>query len=320
MLLENVLKTTKYVAENSDEVKINQEGLKRIVGAIKKEEMPPCWEEEYHHFGSPEETAQYFFVLDTLNFCFFPDKGQEKWGINLKKARWAGYFALALCLKRAVGRYPLLDAGFLADIPLSTLKDILRGDYGEIPLMEKRWKNLKETGRVLLERFSGQTAELIKKAEGRVDKLTEIIFKRFPSFRDTAPYKGKEIYFLKRIQLFLGDIYGVFNGKGLGAFDDIHKLTCFADYKIPQILNNLGVLEYSPRLTKKIKKEELISAFSVGEVEIRANTVQAVEQIKQILARQGVKMTSFEIDWILWTMSKREKLKIPHHRTRTIYY
>ena len=41
-------------------------------------------------------------------------------------------------------------------------------------------------------------------------------------------------------------------GKGLGEFHDIHKLTMFADYRVPVVLRQLGILEYSQALASKV--------------------------------------------------------------------
>lgn len=40
------------------------------------------------------------------------------------------------------------------------------------------------------------------------------------------------MFFYKRAQIFVGDVYGALQGKGLGAFNDIHELTMFADYRV----------------------------------------------------------------------------------------
>ena len=41
-------------------------------------------------------------------------------------------------------------------------------------------------------------------------------------------------------------------GRGLGAFHDIDRLTMFADYRVPVVLRQLGILEYSPELAFKV--------------------------------------------------------------------
>ena len=50
----------------------------------------------------------------------------------------------------------------------------------------------------------------------------------------------------------------------------MNEVTMFADYRVPQILLHLGVLEYSPSLLNKIKLKEEIPFGSEEENEIRA--------------------------------------------------
>lgn len=96
----------------------------------------------------------------------------------------------------------------------------------------------------------------------------------------------------------------------------------FADYRIPQILLHVGVLEYTSELMKKVENKDLIPFGSEEESEIRAATVIAVEMIRdQLFAKKGVKLLAVEIDWLLWNWGEQVKEEIkPHHRTLTVFY
>jgi hypothetical protein len=93
----------------------------------------------------------------------------------------------------------------------------------------------------------------------------------------------------------IADIFAAFRGKGFGEFLDIDKLTMFPDYRVPQILHHHGVLAYSEQLLHHIKNLEVIPHGSSLEIEIRAATVVAVEEIKHHL-----NLMTIEVDWILW--------------------
>lgn len=56
----------------------------------------------------------------------------------------------------------------------------------------------------------------------------------------------------------VGDIYSAFNGEGAGKFDDIEKITMFADYRVPQTLIKYDVIVYSENLKNKILKGEVL--------------------------------------------------------------
>jgi hypothetical protein len=148
----------------------------------------------------------------------------------------------------------------------------------------------------------------------------------YAGFRDASVYKGRLVHFYKRAQIFVADIWGAY-GRPTDSnhpyfFHDIDRITMFADYRIPQILLHVGVLEYTSELMKKVENKDLIPFGSEEESEIRAATVIAVEMIRdQLFAKKGVKLLAVEIDWLLWNWGEQVKEEIkPHHRTLTVFY
>jgi len=74
-------------------------------------------------------------------------------------------------------------------------------------------------------------------------------------------------------------------------------------------------------LEEKVAQRILLVAGNPEEVEIRANTIWAVELIRQELKQIGKELRAFEIDWILWNLGQQREFKAsPYHRTVTIYY
>lgn len=134
------------------------------------------------------------------------------------------------------------------------------------------------------------------------------------------------MHFYKRAQIFVADLWGAYGRPSDPNhpffFHDIHALTMFADYRIPQLLHHFGVLQYSPELMNVIETLGEIPFGSKHETEIRACTIIAVEELKRKLnSNQGISLTSIEVDWILWNWGENIKEDIkPHHRTLTIYY
>ena len=53
----------------------------------------------------------------------------------------------------------------------------------------------------------------------------------------------------------------------------------FADYRVPQILRHVDIFEYSKELSDKIDQEQELPYSCEEEIEIRAATVVAVENI-----------------------------------------
>ncbi|MFL5660474.1 MAG: queuosine 5'-phosphate N-glycosylase/hydrolase [Ktedonobacteraceae bacterium] len=321
-----VLSSTRQVVEQGEYVWIDREEIKLLVHQWiqhNKESAitPPSWYEQYHFFDGTERTVNWILALDALNFCFWAEKDQPRWTIEYHGETLNGYMAEAAALKRAVEEddIPLWDATYLTTISEKTLAHIFRGEQ-TIPLFEQRLQNIREVGRVLLAQFDGQFIHAIEQAEHNAVKLALLLAQDFPSFNDIAFYRNQRICFLKRAQICVADLYGAFGGKSWGAFTDLHQLTAFADYKLPQVLRHLKVLEYHPTLAKRIDNQELLEAGSEEEIELRASTVWACELLRREMMHQDHPVTAAEIDLRLWLLGQQSNAMQPYHRTRTIYY
>ena len=99
-------------------------------------------------------------------------------------------------------------------------------------------------------------------------------------------YKGHQVFLYKRAQIFAADLWGAFKGKSFGCFNDIHSITMFADYVVPAILRHRGIISYSPSLSDKVDNCKELEPGSEEEVEIRACTITAVEQLVEKLSNK----------------------------------
>lgn len=97
----------------------------------------------------------------------------------------------------------------------------------------------------------------VKLANKSALKLLKIIVDDFPCFRDEVVYKGKFLSLYKRAQILIGDLWYFFDGKSWGEFEDIDKVTLYADYRIPQVLVYFGAMSYSDGLMKKLKNGKI---------------------------------------------------------------
>lgn len=211
-----------------------------------------------------------------------------------------------------------------------------------MPLLLERAAILREAGRVLEDEFSGSVATLIRDANKSAARLVNLLSTSFPSFDDTHYFQGKEVRLHKRAQIFVADLWACFNGTSYGEFYDIDTLTMFADYRVPQMLQRLGCLWYSPRLESKIKRKELLPNGGQLEVEIRGCSIWCVELIRRLIERKrasetagsDIKVNAVLIDFLLYDVAKEveqaieqqeeddeeEVAPLPHHRTRSIWY
>ena len=314
----DVRESAHYVMNHAASVEINANAVPGLAAELLPIPVPD-WDCVYHYCDGTVRTAAYLFVVDSLNFCFFP---VPRWQVVVNDEQLSGYFALTAVLKQALlaGR-PIDDFRYLATVPAAEVKEILHGEVriGEIPLFADRVAILHEIGTQMTARYDGRPDNLIATADNSALQLVELIVEAFPSFRDEADYNGKRVGFYKRAQILAGDLYACFSGRSYGAFHDIARLTAFADYKLPQLLRAAGVLHYSDTLAATVDNEEWIAAGSREEIEIRAATIVAIELVRDALARRGRRLLSLELDWLLWHASQHRKMA-PHHRTRTTFY
>ncbi len=320
--MEEVLTRARHVAEMSGQVSIDREAVVHFSRKMLEDGTKvPSWNPLYHLCDSSEQMVSYLLVLDSLNFCFWPAPGMKAWEIEYQSRRPSGYYALAAALKRAIeSGVPITRAEYLAGLSPGKLKQILTG-RGELQLLGERVQILNELGLFLVEKYGGDACRLVEAAENSAVNLAGLLVEGLRSFRDVADYRGLRVPFYKRAQIFAADLYGAFEGKRWGWFMDMGKLTAFADYKLPQVLRELGILRYTRALARAVDQQMPLGAGSPGEVEIRANTIWAVELIRRELELIGGELRTFEVDWILWNMGQARQFKVrPYHRTVTIFY
>jgi hypothetical protein len=302
-----ILNSTFYVVKNSKDVKINLKSVEKFVEE-NKEIKPPDWDKEIHFCSEDrEKVLNYLLLIDCNNFCFWGSKKE-------------GYFDLALSLKNIFENYPQkANLYYFSKISLEEFIKFLPF-IKNIHLTKERWLIAKKVASYIVKNYKGEFYNFVKKAKNSAKKLIEKIFKELYSFNDFRIFNNKRIYFLKRAQHLTSNIWGALDGKEIADFYDLDYLTAFADYRLPQILNYYEILEYSEKLRAILKNEKIIKQNSRLETEIRANTVWAVEYLKQKFKERGINIYSFQVDWYLWNLSNKIKFKLPFHRTITYFY
>lgn len=314
-----VLESTRRVMDAARDVTIDQDAVERLAARLADRGVEaPAWRVWPHWWEDSDRAADYVLVLDALNFCFW---GEPRWRVEYEGRVLDGYWALAACLRYALeADVPLLDPEYLASFDEFAAAELFEGE-AEIPLLAERIANLREVGRGLLD-AGGSFAEIVHQANGSGEALVAKVVRRFPSFDDVATYNGAEVRIYKRAQILVSDLHGIYGGQSLGAFSDLDRLTAFADYKIPQVLREAGILVYTPALADTVDRQQLIPPGDPREVEIRASTVWGCELLRQALERHrpGPPLRAFEVDWLLWSDAQGRTISRPYHRTRTIFY
>jgi Potential Queuosine, Q, salvage protein family len=143
----------------------------------------------------------------------------------------------------------------------------------------------------------------VAEAGGSAERLAGMLAAGMAMFRDVG--------FYKRAQIAAADLALA----GVAEFDDLDRLTIFADNLVPHVLRCDGVLRYDGRLAAQI---DAARPLAVGreEREIRACAVHACELLSASL---GVPPRVLD-NW-LWNRGQEPGYKaLPRHRCRNIFY
>lgn len=226
------------------------------------------------------------------------------------------------------------NPSFYRSISVEKLEHILRGDDSptKCPLILERVECLHEVGNKLMDKYEGKFENCVLAAKNSAMDLLNLICESFPCFRDEAVFAGRRVAIYKRAQILIGDIWACFRGEGLGRFDDIEKITMFADYRVPQVLVHYGAMEYSSELLQILDTGILLKNGSEQEVEIRGVSIYVVERLKEMVLKRlrenhpdipTTKVNSILLDHFLWDYRRRHAAEleyIPFHKTLSIYY
>ncbi|XP_077457066.1 queuosine 5'-phosphate N-glycosylase/hydrolase isoform X2 [Stigmatopora argus] len=327
-----------FVAEKSQDVFVEEEGVHKVAEMLfnlrgKDELSASGWKNANPLAPSPtsDQAFNWVFVVDTMNFSFWPDEATRQCEVTFRGITHTGYMTLCAAITRAMEEgVPITDPKFFSQMSMEELAHILRSDNKTpMPMLQERHKVLTEGGHVLLQ-HGGSFQSFISQAGNDACKMVELIVEKIPSFRDEAVYQGKRISLYKRAQILVADYWAVAAARGEADILNVDWLTMFADYRVPQALVYLGALRYSESLMLTLKSGELLDSGDRREVEIRACSIWAVERIKDRLDKLARErgsdssgINSVLIDFYLWPYAKqhhREMAHIPIHHTRCVYY
>lgn len=309
--LKTILETSYYVYENSSHVKINKLEINNL---IKNAHL----EKQQHWLASNpfgildlavEDIINFLVLFDSIDYSFW---GEPKWTITSEIGKIDGAFALMYALLNLRKNKGHLD---FEQITFTEYNNVLKGNV-EIPFLKERYNTLKQISKIINSKMNGNFYNFIKDISND-SELFELIINNFPSFKDTRTYRQKTIYFYKLAQLLTSDILHIRQIKEHIKVDYSHLVGC-ADYKIPQILRGLNILEYDEELSNLVDTKTEIKENSVYEIEIRANMIVAIKMINEELNHN---ISSIDVNDFIWSLSQDKSRNLqPYHLTRTMSY
>lgn len=132
--------------------------------------------------------------------------------------------------------------------------------------------------------MNGNFYSYIKNMDNDKD-IFNVIIDNFSSFQDIRKYKGHTIYFYKLAQLLTSDILHVIERKENRKVNYSNLVGC-TDYKIPQVLEGVGILEYDDTLSLLLDSKTEMEENSEYEVEIRASMLVVINYIYERINRR----------------------------------
>jgi hypothetical protein len=308
-LFEEIRERCRTVADGASSVRIVEERLTAYAA-----ELRPLLDGAVDddpgrmRLGTVAETVSFVVALDAVNF------GSGWFPVLRKRPGMSGYHTIASALRD----HGAPTARWLAEVDVTTCCELFgqRADEPAAELMARFAEAWNQLGRLLLDRYEANPVHLVEAAGGSAERLVTLL-REAPHFDDRRAWRGIDVPFYKRAQITAADLHAALDGAGPGRFDDLDRLTIFADNLVPHVLRVDGILALAPALEATIAAGELVPEGSESEVELRACAVDAVERLVRVLP--GV--TSAQLDTVLWNRGAGERYKsVPRHRTRTVSY
>jgi hypothetical protein len=243
--------------------------------------------------GSAEDVARYMLTLDSINF------GSGWFPALRKRDGCSGYATVASRLSDHFRAHGPWSNAELRALDTRTIATAL-GQHADLELMALYAQALRALGLWLGERG---TLEVIADAAGSAELLATRLASAMALFNDRGFYKRAQIV---PANLALA---------GVATFDDLDRLTIFADNLVPHVLRCDGVLIYDERLAAHIDAGRQLRV-GPQEREIRACAVHACELLS---SRLGIAPRVLD-NW-LWNRGQSAEYKArPRHRCRCVYY
>lgn len=296
--MDDLREAAATVAERATHVRVNEDAIPAYAASL-PQTIPPA--EDETPSGAREARAAFWLTLDAVNFG-------SGWFPTLHKPQGrSGYHTIAAGIRE---RFETRGPWGPEELTVITSEDIAR-TLSQDPfheLMELFARSLNDLGRQVDEAGSFSAA-LEDSAAALVAKLAT-----WDCFADASTYEDLSLPFLKRAQIVAADLHRA----GVTHFEDLHRLTMFADNLVPHVLRLDGILSFDSHLGGRIDREELIEHGSPEEVEIRACAVHAVELI---VNHSPHCPRAAEVDQVLWLRGQQPAYKArPRHRSRTTAY
>uniref|UniRef100_A0A182SZC5 Queuosine 5'-phosphate N-glycosylase/hydrolase n=1 Tax=Anopheles maculatus TaxID=74869 RepID=A0A182SZC5_9DIPT len=124
--------SAELIVRNARHITVHEEAIEKlsdhVIRGIKEKEIniENFSQHEHHPSAKDPHAANWIFLIDTLNFCFWtPGVDATKWKVNGQ----TGYFALCAAVNRAMQEgIDITNPAYYSKITVEQLESILRSD------------------------------------------------------------------------------------------------------------------------------------------------------------------------------------------------
>ncbi|MYA38126.1 MAG: hypothetical protein F4035_10355 [Acidimicrobiia bacterium] len=250
--------------------------------------------------------------------CLWPPHNSQMWSIRHEGQRLTDAPALFGAITRWMGNCTRPDLGSFSELG-RVHADRLFAGRGVLQMTPERGARLSRVATAVTERWAGAALHLVEEAGWDGPTVVELLARTIPGYEDEAAVGGHRLRFRKLAHLAAS----LMASRSSTPWEGMDSFPVYPDYMLPRVLRHLGVLRYSPRLSRAVDSRIEIPRHSPEEVAIRWATVYAGHLLVEALRAEGVSVTGPRLDYFLWweaVLGADASLMGEHHRTVTLDY
>lgn len=297
---------SKQVLSTSSSIKINWNPLDELIEKLitRENRINTNTNTEDSSF---ERQIGLLLLYGSVHYCFTNPATQIEYSYEKNGKKYFRSTAFITALKDATVNWQNFNE--VIQLTENNWFDILQTD-DEMKLFQikERYIKMKSMAKFLISENIFSSLDLIKSISN-AEQLIALLLKS-GLFQDT---------FLKRAQVTTYLLSATLKDAGRKPYADINLLTGMPDYRLPQLLYNLGVIELSGELRAKLMSKTRILSKSPEEVALRSAVVVIVEYLSMILDKPEC-----IVDSLLWGLSQEEQdlgnMRIPAMLVETDSY
>lgn len=256
---------------------------------------------------SLERQIGLILIYGSVHYCFTNPRSKKEFIFQSQGRRFPRSLGFITALKSSDVLWENFDS--LSKMSLDKWYNVLQTeDEKDLYDLKERYERIISFSRFLVSKGIKDAADFLKKyqtAEDLIDLLESSSF-----FTDP---------FLKRAQVTAYLISATLEKYQKSSFADIDLLTAMPDYRLPQLLYNIGILVLPEHLKESLLKQQIVDKNSSEELVLRAAVVIVAEKISDELL-----LPECIIDSLMWGLAqdykKQCKLPIPAMLVETDCY